>query len=406
MVSTVAVAAAGLDEVGGVQTVSRFLFEAINRSADLRATYVSFATSAADAASTRLSVPASWFKRPTYVTRELDGHIYRHYGCVAPELEFMRYRNTRALTEYLSTFDLVQVVAGSPAWAHKLRGCSAVVALQVATMVVDERQALLRTGRRDVKRSWRQMMTQVTNVLDRRGFAIPDVVFVENQNMESLAAQHGARMVRLAVPGVDTEAWTPCNDGKWGSGYLLAAGRLSDPRKDLSLAIRVVARLKERGLQVRLKLASSQPPPARVFAEAQSLGVDHLLEVHSSPDNADLAALYAGATAFLLTSAEEGLGMVVMEALASGCPVVATALEGTKMLIEDGVNGFLVERTDNTAQEMAARVQLLLNDEGRRSAMAAAARDSVLNNWSAAKAADRFVSVYREQLKCRRGFPS
>jgi glycosyltransferase involved in cell wall biosynthesis len=83
----------------------------------------------------------------------------------------------------------------------------------------------------------------------------------------------------------------------------------------------------------------------------------------------DVAAVYAAATVVTLTSRFEGLPRTLVEALAGSVPVVAMAVDGVVEVVRDGVNGFLVAAGDTAG--LAARVVELLEDPGRRAALAA-----------------------------------
>ena len=85
----------------------------------------------------------------------------------------------------------------------------------------------------------------------------------------------------------------------------------------------------------------------------------------------DVPALLAATDVAVLTSRHEGLPRAVVEALAAGVPVVATAVDGTPEVVRDGVNGVLAPAGD--IERLAAGVCTLLEDEGRRRVMGEAA---------------------------------
>ncbi|MEK7232804.1 MAG: glycosyltransferase family 4 protein [Elusimicrobiota bacterium] len=89
----------------------------------------------------------------------------------------------------------------------------------------------------------------------------------------------------------------------------------------------------------------------------------------------DVVEWLASADVFVLTSLWEGLPRALVEAMKSGLPAVCYATDGVTDLIQDGVNGFLVEPGDHAA--MATRVSALLRDESRRKTLAAAASSSI-----------------------------
>ena len=105
---------------------------------------------------------------------------------------------------------------------------------------------------------------------------------------------------------------------------------------------------------------------------------------------------YAAADVFALPSSSEAQGIVALEAMACGLPVVATAVGGLLGTIDDGHDGFLVPSGDVAA--LGYRLLMLLGDEARRAAMGTAARHAVEGEFSWARAIDATLELYREVL--------
>jgi glycosyltransferase involved in cell wall biosynthesis len=105
---------------------------------------------------------------------------------------------------------------------------------------------------------------------------------------------------------------------------------------------------------------------------------------------AELAAAFASADVFFLPSRTETLGLVLLEAMASGCPVVAAAEGGIVDVIQDGVTGHLFDPA-NPASGIAA-IRLLLDDTNHRGEVRRRARlDTEQWNWAASmKQLERF----------------
>ncbi|MBI1802518.1 MAG: glycosyltransferase family 4 protein [Chloroflexi bacterium] len=92
----------------------------------------------------------------------------------------------------------------------------------------------------------------------------------------------------------------------------------------------------------------------------------------------------------------EGLGQVILEAMALGKPVVATRSGGPSEVVMDGVTGYLVPTGD--IDEMAAAILRLLNDEGLRLRMGRAGRERVVQHFSLARGVEAIQSLYREMI--------
>jgi starch synthase len=92
----------------------------------------------------------------------------------------------------------------------------------------------------------------------------------------------------------------------------------------------------------------------------------------------------------------ELLGLSVLEAMASGTPIVASRIGGVPEIVVDGETGFLVEPGDAT--ELHDRLELLLGDEKLARRMGDAGRDRVLQDFTWARCAERCLAAYEGLL--------
>lgn len=125
---------------GGVSSVARFLCQAARNSARFELKLISLCMDSRDRASVRLFQPSSWLRGIVAQQAEWEGFSYTHIGALFSEFEFQRYRPNRVLAAQLADVDLIQVVAGSPAWANAVLGLGKPVSLQVATRARVERR--------------------------------------------------------------------------------------------------------------------------------------------------------------------------------------------------------------------------------------------------------------------------
>jgi glycosyltransferase involved in cell wall biosynthesis len=109
-----------------------------------------------------------------------------------------------------------------------------------------------------------------------------------------------------------------------------------------------------------------------------------------------LRKLYQEAACLALSSDEEGFGLVVVEAMACGVPVVATRCGGPEEIISHGSDGYLVPLDD--ARELANHLRLLC-DESLNQRMSAEARRTAVSRFSAEVAFRRYLDTYQRLLR-------
>lgn len=115
------------------------------------------------------------------------------------------------------------------------------------------------------------------------------------------------------------------------------------------------------------------------------------------PPTRDIERYYRAADVLVMPSIREGLPNVVLEAMASGLPIVASRLPGsTETLIEDRVNGRLVEPGDRSG--FAAAIADVLRDPAGASRLGAAARRTAEERYSIELVADRWLATYQRVL--------
>jgi UDP-glucose:(heptosyl)LPS alpha-1,3-glucosyltransferase len=127
---------------------------------------------------------------------------------------------------------------------------------------------------------------------------------------------------------------------------------------------------------------------------AKSLGVADSV-IFAGIQHAGLERIYRAADVFTLFSAFDTFGMVVLEAMAAGLPVIVSPNVGAKDLVEEGVNGFVLP--DFSDEDIAAdRMALLLNVERRKAMGAAAQLKAGTHTWE--RLADEITKVYKITL--------
>ena len=193
---------------------------------------------------------------------------------------------------------------------------------------------------------------------------------------------HGIERVALWPGGVDADLFNPSRrcpemrsrltEGHPESPLLLYAGRLS-AEKDIE-SLRPVLQAFP---QARLALVGDGPH--RKSLESHFAGLPAFFTGFLSGE--ELARAFASSDIFLMPSRTETLGLVVLEAMSSGLPVVAVRAGGIPDMIDDRVNGYLFD----TENEAIATIGELLNSKSKQCAIGRAAREhSSRRSWRAA----------------------
>jgi glycosyltransferase involved in cell wall biosynthesis len=173
----------------------------------------------------------------------------------------------------------------------------------------------------------------------------------------------------------------------------LTVARL-DPQKGLDVLVRAARSLGS----ARFVIAGTGPERARLEADAAALGLGE--RVLFVGHRADVPALLAASDAFVLPSLFEGTPLALLEAMAAGKPVIASAIPGTDEIVVDGESGLLVRPGDSA--DLAATLERIVADPELRARLGAAAQRRAEAEFSAASSTERVMAVYDKLLRERR----
>jgi glycosyltransferase involved in cell wall biosynthesis len=169
----------------------------------------------------------------------------------------------------------------------------------------------------------------------------------------------------------------------------LAVGRLI-AQKDHPTLLHAFARVREAHPQARLAILGGGPLEAETRALAASLGLD---EAVALPGRTEIRDWLERADVFVHTSRWEGFGIVLLEAMLAGLPIVATRVSAVPEVVADGETGALVEAGDVAG--VARELSRLLGDEELRRRLGAAGRARARSEFSVARMTEQTLDVYR-----------
>lgn len=207
--------------------------------------------------------------------------------------------------------------------------------------------------------------------------------------------------IRYMPNGIDTDRFRPDPERRaamrdeleLGDAFTwLAVGRMTE-QKDwpnlLDAASRTLAE------DDRLLIVGDGELETMVRQGIHDRGLHH--QVTMLGTRTDIPELMRAADAYVMSSAWEGLPIVLLEACASGLPIVATDVGGNDQLVQPGTTGTLVPSRDATALAAAMHEMRAMAPEAR-AALGQAARNHVHTRYSMAAVADQWVAIYEELL--------
>lgn len=210
--------------------------------------------------------------------------------------------------------------------------------------------------------------------------------------------------IRIIPGGVDLDLFRPIDKAEakrelhleeFGH-VLLFAGRIQ-PIKGLELLLHAIPYLPD-GRTVKLVVVGGNAGETdnemrKMTSLSHQLGIEHRVEFAGPVEHGKMPLYYNAADICVIPSYHESFGLVAVEALASGTPVVASKVGGLATIVKDGETGYLVDK--QSAGDFARTMSVLIKENKTRESMARAARNSVLNySWS--NSAKNTLRAYEE----------
>ncbi len=132
------------------------------------------------------------------------------------------------------------------------------------------------------------------------------------------------------------------------SPKLIAVGRVDDNRKNYPLLIEAFNHLIKKYPGARLRVVGEISPKSKLLKKCIDMGISRSIEFLGKIGYDELIKEYENANIFVLSSLQEGLGIVYLEAMSYGLPVVTTRCGGPEGIVIDGLNGYLVPQNEAT----------------------------------------------------------
>ncbi len=231
------------------------------------------------------------------------------------------------------------------------------------------------------------------------------IVTISEYSLSKLEEHYGVdkTKVRIVPNGVDIERFSPARDvlevkrqlGLGKDPCVLFVGSLI-PRKGLSFLLEAAKKVVKQRPETKFLIVGDGPLREQLDAATKQANLEGNFLFLNRIKEETLPAIYNCADVFVLPSVQEGQGIVLLEAQASGLPVVAFDIGGINESTRNGESGLLVKQKNTDA--LADALIKLLSDKALAKRMGNAGRRFVSNNFTWDLCAQRMLAVYHEAL--------
>ena len=247
----------------------------------------------------------------------------------------------------------------------------------------------------------RPLLSAAARTISRRQCNAVDAVIAPSPQMAEALRDYGVKSEIQVIPtGLDLSRLKGGDGARFRAQYgigpdrpvALTVGRVAF-EKNIEFLVSVLERVRVRVPDVLLIIAGEGPALAPLRRRVEKAGLaNHVCFVGYLDRTGPLLDCYRSADAFIFASRTETQGLVLLEALALGLPVVSTAVMGTKSVL-DGARGALV--VDEDEIQFASALETVLLDRGLRASLALQAAEFVESRWSSTGMAERLLGLYQ-----------
>lgn len=246
------------------------------------------------------------------------------------------------------------------------------------------------------------MARAVARIISRRQCNAVDAIIAPSQPMLEVLRYYGVKTRAEVIPtGLQEESFVRADGASFRANFgiarerpvVLYVGRVAF-EKNIGFLLAMTLELRKQQPDVLLLVAGEGPAEKTLHQLAADLGLaDSIRFIGYLDRKTQLNACYRAADVFVFASKSETQGLVLLEAMAQGLPVVAIAELGTKSILIEGEGALIAP--DNAAI-FADKVHSLLHDDTKRRKLGAAARNYASKRWSARLQAERMLAFYQE----------
>jgi D-inositol-3-phosphate glycosyltransferase len=310
--------------------------------------------------------------RPKEKHYSFRGMNTRAIGAWFPEWEPQRIRSNALWWRALSEYDSFILVTGSAHAGLPLAENGKQFAAWISSTVSDDRRERLVKSHNLAAWFERMGLKRILRAESQVIDATSRLLVVSNDTEKHIAKNTNHPSEVWPFP-VDTIKFNPPKEHHSRVPKFLFVGRANDPRKRIELFFAACTALQRNHADLNFSatiISSAKPDLSNLSFPSDWI---------ANASEEELIEQYRTATALVLTSEQEGLGIAAMEAMACGLPVISTHCGGPETFIEDGKSGFFVP---DDPEAIAERMFELATDESLRSTIGAAAYARIENGFS------------------------
>lgn len=237
-------------------------------------------------------------------------------------------------------------------------------------------------------------------MLPKKVAAAKFAVTVSNFNRELIIRECGEQFrskIHVVHCGIDPDFFSPVESRSLTSPFEIVCVASLEEVKGHRFLVEACRLLRERGISFRCHLIGDGPVRLEIMNQIHASDLEEHVVLHGGVPRKRVAEMLTSVDAAVLAShptpegKREGIPVALMEAMASGLPVVATAITGIPELVDDGVTGILVPSGDPVA--LADGLERLARDAELRSRMGSAGRAKVVSEFNLYGAVEKLLAL-------------
>ena len=222
-------------------------------------------------------------------------------------------------------------------------------------------------------------------------------VVANSQGLKNLALANGTKKpIEIIYNGIDTDRFRPEYSMRPKGNFIITPGasRIT-ARKGLKYLVKAIFKLSSDYPNLILKIMGEGNEEKNLKNFVKELQIENRVEFLGRISSEKTTAFYQEASIFVLPSLNEGMSNAMLEALACGLPILATDTGGTKELLKERENGFVIKMKDSDS--IAEKIRLLIDDQDLLMDMGRKSRE-IAEKMSWKNVARQYIELYEKTV--------